>query len=329
VHGFLTLNGEKMSKSKGTGIMAKEFAEICDPETLRYYFASKLNNKVEDLDLNLDDYVQKINSDLVGKYLNIASRSSSFIKKNANKIIDEPDSHLLDKIISNKEKILNYYESREFSKAVKLIMEMADETNKYINENTPWKKELNESVNISSVALNAFYYLSIYLKPIIPSITKAAFDFLNTDKNSFDDIGKKLNKDINNYKPILNRLDKIELPEEDKMEDQNTININQFADVDLRVAKIIEASNVEGADKLLKLNLSVGDLGNRQVFAGIKSAYNPNDLNGKLVILVSNLAPRQMKFGLSEGMVLASSHDKGGIYLISPDTGAEEGQRVK
>jgi len=329
VHGFLTLNGEKMSKSKGTGIMAKEFAEICDPETLRYYFASKLNNKVEDLDLNLDDYVQKINSDLVGKYLNIASRSSSFIKKNNNKLIDEVDSSLLDKIISNKERILNYFESREFSKAVKLIMEMADETNKYINENTPWKKELNESVEISSIALNAFYYLSIYLKPIIPNITKAAFDFLNTEKNSFDDIGKKLNKDINNYKPILNRLDKIELPKEEKMEDQNTININQFADIDLRVAKIIEASNVEGADKLLKLKLSVGDLGNRQVFAGIKSAYNPSDLNGKLVILVSNLAPRQMKFGLSEGMVLASSDDKGGIYLISPDSGAEEGQRVK
>ena len=177
--------------------------------------------------------------------------------------------------------------------------------------------------------MNAFYYLSIYLKPIIPNIAKAAFDFLNTKKYSFDDIGKKLNKEINNYKPILNRLDKIELPKEEKMEDQNTININQFADIDLRVAKIIEASNVEGADKLLKLKLSVGDLGNRQVFAGIKSAYNPIDLNGKLVILVSNLAPRQMKFGLSEGMVLASSDDKGGIYLISPDSGAEEGQRVK
>ena len=146
VHGFLTLNGEKMSKSKGTGIMAKEFAEICDPETLRYYFASKLNNKVEDLDLNLDDYVQKINSDLVGKYLNIASRSSSFIKKNDNKLIDEVNSPLLDKIISNKENILYYFESREFSKAVKLIMEMADDTNKYINENTPWKKELNELI---------------------------------------------------------------------------------------------------------------------------------------------------------------------------------------
>lgn len=208
-------------------------------------------------------------------------------------------------------------------------MEMADDTNKYINENTPWKKELNESVDISSVALNAFYYLSIYLNPIIPNITKEAFDFLNTDKNNFDDIGKKLNKDINDYKPILNRLDKIKLPKEDKMEDQNTININQFADIDLRVAKIIEASNVEGADKLLKLKLSVGDLGNRQVFAGIKSAYDPNDLNGKLVILVSNLAPRQMKFGLSEGMVLASSDEEGGIYLISPDSGADEGQRVK
>ena len=329
VHGFLTLNGEKMSKSKGTGIMASEFADICDPETLRYYFASKLNNKVEDLDLNLDDYVQKINSDLVGKYLNIASRSSSFISKNNNKLLTTSDSALLKDIETNKNTIIELYETRQYSKAVRLIMEMADEINKYINENTPWKKDTNDAAVIASVALNGFYYLSIYLKPIIPSITKSAFKFLNNPPSNFDCVGKELPHEINKYNPILNRLEKIELKKEEKMEDLNTINIDQFVDIDLRVAKIIKASHVEGADKLLKLELSVGDLGKRQVFAGIKSAYEPQDLDERLVILVSNLKPRQMKFGLSEGMVLASSDKKGGVFLVSPDEGAVEGQRVK
>jgi methionyl-tRNA synthetase len=329
VHGFLTLNGEKMSKSKGTGIMASGFADICDPETLRYYFASKLNNKVEDLDLNLDDYVQKINSDLVGKYLNIASRSSSFISKNNNKLLTTSDSALLKDIEANKNTIIELYETRQYSKAVRLIMEMADEINKYINENTPWKKDTNDAAVIASVALNGFYYLSIYLKPIIPSITKSAFKFLNNPPSNFDCVGKELPHEINKYNPILNRLEKIELKKEEKMEDLNTINIDQFVDIDLRVAKIIKASHVEGADKLLKLELSVGDLGKRQVFAGIKSAYEPQDLDERLVILVSNLKPRQMKFGLSEGMVLASSDKKGGVFLVSPDEGAVEGQRVK
>ena len=329
MHGFLTLNGEKMSKSKGTGIMASEFADICDPETLRYYFASKLNNKVEDLDLNLDDYVQKINSDLVGKYLNIASRSSSFISKNNNKLLTTSDSALLKDIEANKNIIIELYETRQYSKAVRLIMEMADEINKYINENTPWKKDTNDAAVIASVALNGFYYLSIYLKPIIPSITKSAFKFLNNPPSNFDCVGKELPHEINKYNPILNRLEKIELKKEEKMEDLNTINIDQFVDIDLRVAKIIKASHVEGADKLLKLELSVGDLGKRQVFAGIKSAYEPQDLDERLVILVSNLKPRQMKFGLSEGMVLASSDKKGGVFLVSPDEGAVEGQRVK
>ena len=329
VHGFLTLNGEKMSKSKGTGIMASEFADICDPETLRYYFASKLNNKVEDLDLNLDDYVQKINSDLVGKYLNIASRSSSFISKNNNKLLTTSDSALLKDIEANKNIIIELYETRQYSKAVRLIMEMADEINKYINENTPWKKDTNDAAVIASVALNGFYYLSIYLKPIIPSITKSAFKFLNNPPSNFDCVGKELPHEINKYNPILNRLEKIELKKEEKMEDLNTIDIDQFVDIDLRVAKIIKASHVEGADKLLKLELSVGDLGKRQVFAGIKSAYEPQDLDERLVILVSNLKPRQMKFGLSEGMVLASSDKKGGVFLVSPDEGSVEGQRVK
>ena len=329
VPGFLSLNGETMSKSKGTGIMAKEFADICDPETLRYYFAAKLNDKVEDLDLNLDDYVQKINSDLVGKYLNIASRSSSFINKNNDQVDTNLDSTLLTGIVNNKDLVINLYENRQYSKAVRLIMEMADDINKYINENTPWKKDIKDATRIASVALNGFYYLSIYLKPIIPNITKSAFKFLGNPSSNFDDVGNELVDKITKYKPILNRLEKIILNKEEEMEDLNTINIDQFIDVDLRIAKVIKASHVDGADKLIKLDLSVGDLGKKQVFAGIKSAYEPHELDGRLVILVFNLKPRQMKFGLSEGMVLASSDEKGGIFLISPDEGAIEGQRVK
>jgi methionyl-tRNA synthetase len=329
VHGFLTVNGEKMSKSKGTGIMAKEFADICDPETLRYYFAAKLNDKVEDIDLNFEDYVQRVNSDLVGKYLNIASRCSSFIKKNDNNLSTDIDQTLLNTLISKKDEILGFYESRNYSKVVRLIMELADQVNKYINDKTPWKKDIDEAVVISSTALNAFNILSIYLSPIIPNITKNAFNFLNSDNFSFSDIDKILLNKINKYDPLLNRMEPIEIPKENIMNNKNNyININQFADIDLRVAKIIEASHVEGADKLIQLKLDVGDLGERQVFAGIKSAYNPDELNNKLVILVSNLEPREMKFGLSEGMVLASSDDKG-IYLISPDTGATPGLRVK
>ena len=329
VHGFLTVNGEKMSKSKGTGIMAKEFADICDPETLRYYFAAKLNDKVEDIDLNFEDYVQRVNSDLVGKYLNIASRCSSFIKKNDNNLSTDIDQTILNTLISKKDEILGFYESRNYSKVVRLIMELADQVNKYINDKTPWKKDIDEAVIISSTGLNAFNILSIYLSPIIPNITKNAFNFLNSDNFLFSDIDKILLNKINKYDPLLNRMEPIKIPKENIMNDENNyININQFTDIDLRVAKIIEASHVEGADKLLQLKLDVGDLGERQVFAGIKSAYNPDELNNKLVILVSNLEPRKMKFGVSEGMVLASSDDKG-IYLISPDTGATPGLRVK
>ena len=329
VHGFLTINGQKMSKSKGTGIMAKEFAEICDPETLRYYFAAKLNDKVEDIDLNFEDYVQRINSDLVGKYLNIASRCAPFIGKNNNKLSQEIDMDLIDQMISKKQMIQELYETRNYSKVVRLIMDQADIVNKYINDNTPWKKEADEAVIISSTGLNAFNILTIYLSPIIPNLTLKAFKFLNNNQMLFADIEKKLIKSINKFDSLMNRLEPIIIPEEEEMTDENNyINIDQFSDIDLRVAKIIEASLVEGADKLLQLNLDVGELGKRQVFAGIKKAYNPEDLMDKLVILVSNLEPRQMKFGLSEGMVLASSDDEG-IYLISPDTGAKPGLRVK
>ena len=328
VHGFLTINGEKMSKSKGTGIMANEFADICDPETLRYYFAAKLNDKVEDIDLNFDDYVQRINSDLVGKYLNIASRSATFISKNENKLSMNVDDKVISNLANQKNKLIDLYETRNYSKLVRLIMEMADEVNKYINDNTPWKKELHEANVIATTALNSFFILTIYLKPILPKLTDKVCKFLNQDINSFDDVDKKLKNDINAYKPLLNRLEPIIIPEEKPMNKSNNINIDQFAMVDLRVAKVLNASEVDGADKLLKLDLDVGDIGKKSVFAGIKSAYKPESLKGKLVILVNNLEPRKMKFGLSEGMVLASSNDDG-VYLISPDEGALPGMKVK
>ena len=328
VHGFLTINGEKMSKSKGTGIMANEFADICDPETLRYYFAAKLNDKVEDIDLNFDDYVQRINSDLVGKYLNIASRSSTFVAKNNNKLSKNIDTEMISKLVNQKNLIIELYEKRNYSKLIRLIMDMADDVNKYINDKTPWKKELEEANHIATTALNAFYILTIYLRPILPELTEKVTNFLNQDINSFDDINETLKNDINTYKPLLNRLERIIISEEKPMNESNNINIDQFSLIDLRVAKIINASEVDGADKLLKLDLDVGDLGKKSVFAGIKSAYTPESLKDKLVILVNNLEPRKMKFGLSEGMVLASSNDDG-IYLISPDDGALPGMKVK
>ena len=328
VHGFLTINGEKMSKSKGTGIMANEFANICDPETLRYYFAAKLNDKVEDIDLNFDDYVQRINSDLVGKYLNIASRSSPFVSKNNNKLSKNIDTKIITKLVNQKNKLIELYENRNYSKLIRLIMDMADDVNKYINDETPWKKELDEANDIATTALNAFFILTIYLRPILPDLTDKVTNFLNQDINSFDDVNETLKNDINTYKPLLKRLERIIIPEEKPMNESKYINIDQFSLVDLRVAKIINASEVDGADKLLKLDLDVGDLGNKSVFAGIKSAYVPESLKDKLVILVNNLEPRKMKFGLSEGMVLASSNDDG-IYLISPDDGALPGMKVK
>ena len=328
VHGFLTINGEKMSKSKGTGILARDFVNITNPETLRYYFAAKLNNKVEDIDLNFDDYVQRINSDLVGKYLNIASRSASFLKKNKNVISEDINHDVLKNLVEKKNVIIDLYDSKQYSKLVRIVMDLADDINKYINDETPWKKDNQEAVTIASTAINAFKILSIYLHPIIPNITKEAFKFLNIDSSSIDDVDKILTNKINNYKPLLNRLDKIIIPEEEDMDNVNLINIDQFSAVDLRVAKIIDAKDVEGADKLLQLNLDVGDLGTRNVFAGIKSAYKPDELIDRLVVLVNNLEPRKMKFGLSEGMVLASSNENG-IYLVSPDDGAKPGMKVR
>ena len=331
VHGFLTIDGEKMSKSNGTFINADDFAENYDGELLRYYFADKFNNSIDDLDFNEDEFIQKINSDIVGKYLNIASRVSKFIEKNGNNLSANLDEDFIEKNLSMIDEVIEHYENLNLSKSVKIIMKMADEVNKYINENEPWKSSEEKAVEVSSTAVNCFRVISILLNPVLPTITSKALEVFNDSAtNDFNNIKDYLvDTKINPYKPLLKRLEKAKINEEIEMEDSNLINIKDFAKVELRVAKIVKAEGIEEADKLIKLHLDVGDLGERTVFAGIKSAYDPESLNGRHVVLVANLEPRKMKFGVSEGMVLASSNDEGSIYLISPDEGAKPGQLVK
>ena len=331
VHGFLTIDGEKMSKSNGTFINADDFAENYDGELLRYYFADKFNNSIDDLDFNEDEFIQKINSDIVGKYLNIASRVSKFIEKNGNNLSANLDMDFIEKNLSMIDEVIEHYENLSLSKSVKIIMKMADEVNKYINENEPWKSSEEKAVEVSSTAINCFRVISILLNPVLPTITSKALEVFNDSAtNDFNNIKDYLvDTKINPYKPLLKRLEKAKINEEIEMEDSNLINIKDFAKVELRVAKIVKAEGIEEADKLIKLHLDVGDLGERTVFAGIKSAYDPESLNGRHVVLVANLEPRKMKFGVSEGMVLASSNDEGSIYLISPDEGAKPGQLVK
>ena len=331
VHGFLTIDGEKMSKSNGTFINADDFAENYDGELLRYYFADKFNNSIDDLDFNEDEFIQKINSDIVGKYLNIASRVSKFIEKNGNNLSANLDVDFIEKNLSMIDEVIEHYENLNLSKSVKIIMKMADEVNKYINENEPWKSSEEKAVEVSSTAINCFRVISILLNPVLPTITSKALEVFNDSAtNDFNNIKDYLvDTKINPYKPLLKRLEKAKINEEIEMEDSNLINIKDFAKVELRVAKIVKAEGIEEADKLIKLHLDVGDLGERTVFAGIKSAYDPESLNGRHVVLVANLEPRKMKFGVSEGMVLASSNDEASIYLISPDEGAKPGQLVK
>ena len=331
VHGFLTIDGEKMSKSNGTFINADDFAEKYDGELLRYYFADKFNNTIDDLDFNEDEFIQKINSDIVGKYLNIASRVSKFIEKNDCNLSENLDENFINKNLSRINEVIEHYENLNLSKSVKVIMKMADEVNKYINENEPWKSSEEKAVEVSTTAINCFRVISILLSPVLPTITSRALAVFNEGyKYSFNNIRDYLvDTKINPYKPLLKRLEKAKINEEIEMENSNLINIKDFAKVELRVAKIVKAEGIEEADKLIKLHLDVGDLGERTVFAGIKSAYSPENLNGMHVVLVANLEPRKMKFGVSEGMVLASSDDNGSIYLVSPDEGAKPGQLVK
>ena len=336
VHGFVSVNGEKMSKSKGTFITADQFADVCDPELLRYYFASKLNSKIEDLDLNLEDLAQKINSDLIGKFSNIFSRSAPFISKNNNRLSNSINEEHLSACMKDIDEILNHYENKEFSKAVKLIMQIADNTNKFINENTPWKIDQKDALVVASTALNVFKNLCILLSPIMPNLCNQMLKMLKINSFNIDNLGDKMiDLKINEFKPIISRIEPLDIKDfykqEKKMkeEENNTIQIDDFMKVDLRVARVEEASHVEGADKLLAIKLNLGDLGTKNVFAGIKSVYEPSDLKNKLVVMVYNLAPRKMKFGISEGMILAASDSEGGIFVLSPDSGAQPGQKIK
>lgn len=336
VHGFVTVNGEKMSKSKGTFITADQFADACDPELLRYYFASKLNSKIEDLDLNLEDLAQKINSDLVGKFSNIFSRSAPFIAKNSYYLSENVHKEHLANSKKSIPEILQHFEEKEFSKAIKLIMEIADDTNKYINENAPWKLDQSEALIVATTAINVFKNLCILLSPVTPSLCQQMLLMLNIDNLDIENLDRELiDIQINEFNPILERIKPLSTQDfykkEEKMneENNNIIQIDDFMKVDLRVARVAEAKHVEGADKLLAIKLDLGELGTKNVFAGIKSAYEPSHLEEKLVVMVYNLAPRKMKFGVSEGMILAASDSDGGIFVLSPDSGAKPGQKIK
>jgi len=369
-HGFLTVNGEKMSKSRGTFITARSYAEhIKCTEYLRYYYAAKLNGTMEDIDLSLDDFVAKVNSDLVGKYINIASRNAGFISKRFGGMlaqesqISEQGRQLIGEFAAAREIIALSYELRDYSKALREIMRLADQANEYVNDQAPWvlaKQEGQEAAlhEACSVGLNLFRLLSIYLKPILPKLAEQVEGFLNILPLSWTDAEQPLfGSRINDYKHLMTRLDPklieamVDANKEslqptaesrqrhaehqqhnanNKKKDMETfISIDDFAKVDLRVAKIVNAEHVEGADKLLRLTLDIGEEKTRNVFAGIKSAYAPEELIGRLTVMVANLAPRKMKFGLSEGMVLAASGDAPGLYILSPDSGAQPGMRIK
>ena len=351
VHGFVTVNGTKMSKSRGTFINARTYLDHLNPEYLRYYYASKLTNTVEDIDLNLEDFIQKVNSDLVGKVVNIASRCSKFITNESGVLSSKIENEALwDQVTGVADSIANYYENREFGKAIREIMAQADSVNEYIAEQEPWKRNKDQDQkqqvqDICSLGINLFRIILIYLKPVVPAMAEAGEFFLN-DRLSWESIKQPLlSHKINQFKPLMQRVDKDKVEamvsaskEETNPEKKassgplsvnpiaNEISFDDFMKVDLRVARIINAEIVEGADKLLKLTLDLGGE-KRQVFSGIKASYDPEKLKGQLTVTVANLAPRKMRFGISEGMVLAAA-DEEGIYLLEPNSGAKPGQRI-
>ncbi|MBA3581690.1 MAG: methionine--tRNA ligase [Gammaproteobacteria bacterium] len=354
-HGFLTVNGQKMSKSRGTFIMAQTYLQHLEPEYYRYYMAAKLSSGVDDIDLNLEDFVARINSDLVGKLVNIASRCAGFINKRFdNKLATQlPEPALFQHFIAASESISALYEARNYSQAMREIMLLADKANQYIDEKKPWvlakDPEQSEQVHaICTQGINLYRVLIAYLKPVLPMLSHASEQFLNVPALSWATVSHALlDHRINNFTPLMTRVDpeKIAAMIEDSKENlspQNTvtataltnqplaaeISIDDFNKIDLRVAKILNAELVEGADKLLKLTVDLGGE-TRQIFSGIKAAYEPADLIGRLTVVVANLAPRKMKFGLSEGMVLAAGAGNKEIFILTPDSGAEPGMRIK
>jgi methionyl-tRNA synthetase len=346
-HGFLTVNGQKMSKSRGTFIKARTYLDNLDPEFLRYYYAAKLGPTIEDIDLNLDDFIARVNSDLVGKLVNIASRCAGFINKqfDGQLAAQLADDALFAEFAEAATAIAQHYEAREYSKAMRLIMALADKANRYIDDHKPWvmAKNAEQHADVQLVCtqgLNMFRSLMIYLSPVIPATAVAAREFLGEEAWQWHDAGTPLlDKTIRKFKPLLTRVDpkqvermieqsKESTPVAATEEADNTITIDDFMKVDLRIARVVKAEPVEGADKLLGLTLDLGD-SERQVFAGIKAAYDPESLVGRHVIVVANLKPRKMRFGTSEGMVLAAGPGGADIFLLSPDDGAEPGMRVK
>ena len=346
-HGFATVNGLKMSKSRGTFINARTYLDHLDPEYLRYYFAAKMSAGVDDLDINLDDFVQRVNSDVVGKVVNIASRCAGFINKQFDgQLAATADNPILAEFSDASETIALHYENGDYGKALRDIMGLADKANQYIDEHKPWvlikeegKRDLVQQV--CSDGLNFYRLLVTCLKPVLPRLAEKSETFLGIAPLTWDDIDTRLTgHTINKFKPLMTRIepDKVAsiidasvAPEEPVVStepESPTIEFDDFAKVDLRIVKIVKAEHVEGADKLLQLTLDLGDGTTRNVFAGIKAAYKPEDLVGKLTVMVANLAPRKMKFGVSEGMVLAAGPGGEDIYLLEPDNGARPGMRV-
>jgi len=365
-HGFLTVNGQKMSKSRGTFIKARSWLNHLNPEALRYYFAAKLGHGIEDLDLNLDDFRARVNSDLVGKVVNIASRCAGFISKRfdgqLSAEIAEPA--LYQSFVDQGVSIAQHYEDRDFGRAIREIMALADQANRYIDEKKPWvlAKEAGKEQAVQdacSVGLNLFRALMTYLKPVLPQMAENVESFLNAGALSWDALQQPLEgTTINKFKPLLQRVDEkavealleeskeslqaAAVETEEKSSSATTsattdaaiepiadeIQYEDFAKIDLRIARIVKAEAVEKADKLLQLTLDLGEE-QRNVFAGIKSAYNPEELEGKLTVMVANLAPRKMRFGVSEGMVLAAGPGGKEIHILEPDSGAKPGMRVK
>jgi methionyl-tRNA synthetase len=364
-HGFLTVNGQKMSKSRGTFIMARTWLNHLPAEYLRYYFASRLGPGVEDLDLNLEEFTTKVNSDIVGKLVNIASRCSGFITRGSGgKLADElAEPALQQEFVAAGERIAAAYEGRDLALVVREVMQLADRANLYIDQKKPWlmAKDPAQAALVQGVCtqgLNLFRLLVIYLKPILPRLAAAAEAFLGLPEQAWSDIGRPLlGVQIGSYQPLATRVDpaataamlaeaaQVAAPTSPApptsaattatsahpspgAKEAETISIEDFARVDLRVARIVAAEYVEGADKLLRLRVDLGD-GERTVFAGIRAAYEPERLVGRLTVVVANLAPRKMRFGVSEGMVLAAGPGGKDVFILSPDEGAEPGMKVK
>ena len=359
VHGFLTVNGgEKMSKSRGTGISPLKYLELgLNPEWLRYYLAAKLNARVEDVDFTPEDFMARVNSDLVGKYVNIASRAAGFlVKRFGGQLaadLGDDGRALLQALREGKPGIVALFDGREYGKALREIMLLADRVNEYVDQNKPWELAKQDGMDarlqqVCSVCIDAFRLLTIYLKPVMPSLAAGVEAFLKVPPLTYADVDTPLGAHvIGAYQHLMQRVDAkqldalfeppappvVEVPPPGGEPIAEVIGIDDFAKIDLRIAKIVNAEHVEGSDKLLRLTLDVGEGRHRNVFSGIKSAYQPEDLVGKLTVMVANLAPRKMKFGVSEGMVLAASHadEKAnpGIHVLEPFPGATPGMRVR